>query len=261
MKQSTFLLTIILTSIALQMHAQQIKTQLVEYKDGETVMEGYLAYDESIKGNRPAVLVVHEWMGITDYIKQRCVQLAKMGYIAFAPDIYGKGNRPTNPQEAGAQAKKYKTDRKLMRQRVNAGLTCLQKQQNVDINKIAAIGYCFGGTAALELARSGANIAGVVSFHGGLDNPSPQDAKNIKAKVLICHGALDPNVPQEQVNAFLKEMNDAKTDYQFIAYSGAVHAFTNPNAGNDITKGAAYNEVADKRSWEAMKQFFNEVLK
>ncbi len=239
----------------------QIKTQTVEYKDGGTVLEGYLAFDESVKGKRPAVMVVHEWMGITDYTKRRCEELAKMGYVAFAPDIYGKGIRPKTPQEAGAQAGKYKNDRNLMRSRVNAGLSWLQKHENVDAKKIAAIGYCFGGTTVLELARSGAQIAGVVSFHGGLDNPKPEDAKNIKTKVLVCHGAIDPHVPQEQVNAFMKEMNDAKVDYQFIAYSGAVHAFTNPNAGNDISKGAAYNEVADKRSWEDMKQFFAEIFK
>ncbi|RYD72588.1 MAG: dienelactone hydrolase family protein, partial [Sphingobacteriales bacterium] len=231
MKKTILLLSIFMTSLIWKAQAQ-IKTQTIDYKDGETALEGYLAYDESVKGKRPAVLVVHEWMGITDYTKKRCEELAKMGYIAFAPDIYGKGIRPTNMKEAGAQAGKYKGDRNLMRSRVNAGLNWLQKQENVDTKKIAAIGYCFGGTTVLELARSGANILGVVSFHGGLDNPKPEDAKNIKAKVLVCHGAIDPNVPQEQVNAFMKEMNDAKVDYQFIAYSGAVHAFTNPAASH-----------------------------
>lgn len=261
MIRTSLILTIILAGINLQLHAQKIKTQLIEYKDGETVLEGYLVYDENLKGKQPAVMVVHEWMGITDYTKSRCEQLAKMGYVAFAADIYGKGNKPASREEAGKLSGKYKGDRKLMRSRVNAALNWMQQQSNINANKIAAIGYCFGGTAVLELARSGADVAAVVSFHGGLDNPNPEDAKKIKAKVLVCHGAIDPNVPQEQVNAFLKEMNDAKIDYQFIAYSGAVHAFTNPAAGNDISKGAAYNKQADERSWEHMKKFFEETVR
>ncbi|GAA4303428.1 dienelactone hydrolase family protein [Nibribacter koreensis] len=242
-------------------HAQKITTQLVEYKEGQTTLEGYLAYDPAQKGKRPAVLVVHEWTGLNDYTKKRCDQLAKMGYVAFAADIYGKGVRPASPEAAGAESGKYKNNIPLLRARVNAGLDHLRKMNNVDGKKIAAIGYCFGGTTVLELARSGADVAGVVSFHGGLGTPNPADAKNIKAKVLVAHGAIDPYISKAELDGFYKEMNDAKVDYQFIAYSDAVHAFTNPDAGNDNSKGAAYNAAADRRSWEAMKQFFAEIFK
>jgi dienelactone hydrolase len=176
-------------------------------------------------------------------------------------DIYGKGVRPKNGQEAGEQAGKFKSDRALLRARINAALDVLRKNEHVDPKRIAAIGYCFGGTTVLELARSGADIAGVVSFHGGLDTPTPADAKHIKCKVLALHGADDPYVPPAQVAAFEKEMTDAGVDWQLIKYSGAVHAFTNPEAGNDNSKGAAYNERADQRSWEAMKLFFAEIFR
>ncbi|WP_207432321.1 dienelactone hydrolase family protein [Sabulibacter ruber] len=261
MKKLSFAFVFILTVMAqLSAQAQQIKTQLVEYKEGNTTLEGYLAYDASKKGKLPGVLVVHEWNGLNDYTKQRCEQLAKMGYVAFAADIYGKGVRPKTPQESGAEAGKYKNNIPLLRQRVNAALAQLKKQPNVDASKTAAIGYCFGGTTVLELARSGADVAGVVSFHGGLGTPNPADASNIKAKVLVAHGAIDPFVPKAELDAFFKEMNDANVDYQFNAYSGAVHSFTNPGAGSDIKQGAAYNATADRRSWEAMKLFFNELF-
>jgi dienelactone hydrolase len=252
---AVFLATIITTTVS-----AAIKTQLVEYKDGETILEGYMAWDGSAKGKQPVVIVVHEWTGINDHTKKRCEQLAAMGYIAFAADIYGKGIRPQAPADAGKEAGKYKNNRPLMRQRINAALEHVKRIENADVKKIAAIGYCFGGTTALELARSGADVLGVVSFHGGLDNPSPQDAANIKGKVLVCHGAIDPHVPTEQVQTFQKEMNDAKVDYQFIAYSGAVHSFTNPNAGSDPSKGSAYNKEADTRSWEHMKIFLKELF-
>jgi len=163
-------------------------------------------------------------------------------------------------QEAGATAGKYKNDRPLLRQRVRAGLDQLLKVKNVDSSRVAAMGYCFGGTTVLELARSGADVKGVVSFHGGLGTPSPEDAKNIKAKVLALHGADDPNVPPPEVQAFQEEMRKAKVDWELVSYGGAVHSFTDWNAGNDNSRGAAYNEEADKRSWEAMKAFFQELF-
>ena len=149
----------------------------------------------------------------------------------------------------------------LLRARVNAALRTLRKEPHVDPERVAAIGYCFGGTTVLELARSGAEIAGVVSFHGGLDTPNPADAKSIRCKLLVLHGADDPNVPPSQVAAFESEMTTAGVDWQLIKYSGAVHAFTNPEAGHDNSKGAAYNERAAKRSWEAMKVFFAEIFR
>lgn len=233
----------------------------VEYKQADTVLEGLSVYDDALQGKRPAVLVVHQWKGLGDYEKKRAEMLARLGYNVFAVDIYGKGIRPQTPQEAGAEAGKYKNDRALLRARVRAGLDVLIGHELTDPKRVAAIGYCFGGTTVLELARSGADITGVVSFHGGLSTPNPSEAKNIKAKVLALHGADDPNVPPKEVAAFEEEMRQGGVDWQLVAYGGAVHAFTDWNAGNDNSKGAAYNERADRRSWEAMKQFFAEVLK
>ena len=214
-----------------------------------------------MEGKRPAVLVIHQWTGLTDYEKQRSRMLAELGYNVFAADIYGKGVRPV-PPAAGQEAGKYKGDRKLYRGRLNAGLAVLQKDERTDAAKIAAIGYCFGGTGALELARSGADIAGVVSFHGGLDTAEGLSAGKgeVKAKVLACHGADDPFVPAPQVQAFEQEMRDSGADWQLVAYGSAVHSFTQKMSGDDPSKGSAYNEKADKRSWEAMKGFFAEIF-
>lgn len=239
----------------------QIHTETVEYEHGDAVLEGYLAYDPAIKGKRPGVIVVHEWKGLGSYAKMRAEQLAGLGYVAFAADIYGKDAQPKTDEEAMVCVRKYKGDRQLLRARATAALDALRKDVHCDSKRIAAIGYCFGGTTVLELARSGADIAGVVSFHGALDTPNPADAKNIKCKILACHGADDPYVPAEQVAAFEKEMRDAGVDWELIKFGGAVHSFTVPEAGNDNSKGAAYNERADKRSWEAMKAFFTEIFK
>jgi len=238
-----------------------IQTKTVAYQQGEATLEGLVAYDDAIKGARPGVLVVHQWMGLTDYEKHRAKMLAQLGYVAFCADIYGKGVHPQTVAEAAALAGKYKSDRRLLRARVNAGLNALRRQPLVDPKRLAAIGYCFGGTTVLELARSGADVAGVVSFHGGLDSLAPADGKKIKCKVLALAGADDPFQKPEDLAAFEKEMRDAKVDWQINFYGGAVHAFTQPMAGNDNSKGAAYNERADKRSWEAMKQFFTEIFK
>ena len=259
MKKTAFTLSILFLFNAPAFAA--IKTQVVEYKQGDTLLEGYLAYDSSGPAKKPGILVVHEWTGLGAYAKKRAEMLAQLGFVAFAADIYGKGIRPTDPKEAGKISSAYKNDRALLRARATAGLKELEKQPNVDATKVAAIGYCFGGTTVLELARSGAPLQGIVSFHGGLDSPHPEDAKQIKAKVLILHGADDPHVPEAQVQAVENELKAAKVDWQLIKYSGAVHAFTNPDAGNDNSKGAAYNESADKRSWQAMKDFFGEILK
>jgi dienelactone hydrolase len=234
-----------------------LRQQTIDYTEGSTPLEGYLVYDASRTNvTSPTVIVVHEWMGLNDFSKRQADSLAALGYVAFAADIYGKGVRPTSPQEAGAQATIYRNDRALYRRRLNAALDFINTQPQVDRNKIAAIGYCFGGTGALELARSGANIMAAVSIHGGLSTPKPQDARNIKAKVLVQHGAEDPNVPPAEVQAFMDEMKSAGVDYQFQAFSNAVHAFTNPAAGNDKSKGAAYNPVAAKRAWDNMLLFF-----
>ncbi|PKK82960.1 MAG: dienelactone hydrolase [candidate division Zixibacteria bacterium HGW-Zixibacteria-1] len=238
----------------------EIVTKAVIYKHGDVELEGFLAWDNANNAKRPGMLVVHEWTGLNDYAKMRCRQLAEMGYVAFAADMYGKGIRPQTRDEAAAQASIYRGDRQLMRDRVTAGLNVLMNNELCDNSRIAAIGYCFGGGTVLELARSGAAIAGVVSFHGNLDTPDPSVAKNIKCKVLVCHGADDPYVPMEQITAFFDEMRAAGVDYQFIAYSGTVHAFTNPGSGDDPLTGAAYNAEADRRSWGHMKMFFGELF-
>ena len=240
----------------------KLVTKTVDYRQGDTVLEGYLAYDDAFKGKRPGVLVLHEWNGLGTYVKRRVEQLARLGYVAFGADIYGKGIRPATPEAAAREAAKYRgADRSLLRERGLAGLDELRKQPNVDAGRLAAIGYCFGGTAVLELARSGADLKGVVSFHGGLDTPNPADARNIRAKVLVFHGADDPHVPPPQVAAFQEEMRKGGVDWQMVFYGGAVHSFTNPDSGNDLSKGVAYNEKADRRSWEAMKLFLAEIFR
>jgi dienelactone hydrolase len=175
-------------------------------------------------------------------------------------DIYGQGIRPSNARDAGAEAGKYKKNRPLLRERVLAGLAELRRAPGVDPTKIAAMGYCFGGTTVIELARSGAEIAGVISFHGGLDSPTPADGANIKARVLALHGADDPFVPAADLQAFMEEMRQNKVDWQLVQYGGAVHSFTDWKLKESTMPGALYNERADKRSWEALKQFLAELF-
>jgi dienelactone hydrolase len=199
-------------------------------------------------------------MGPTDYERMRARRLAELGYVAFVADVYGKGVRPANAKEAGAIAGSFKADRTKLRSRVAAGLEALKSSGKADPTRLAAIGYCFGGTAVLELARSGADVAGVVSFHGGLDSPRPADGRNIRAKVLVLHGADDPFVPMADIAAFQRELRDARVDWQMVFYGGAVHSFTHADAGTDVSSGAAYDETADRRSWQAMMAFFGELF-
>ncbi len=233
----------------------------VSYQDGTIELEGYLAKPkDDAKVKRPAVLVFHDWMGVSADTKKRADQLAALGYVALAADVYGKGVRPASSDEARTVATRFKNDRALMRARGEAALKKLLAEPAVDATKVAAIGYCFGGTEALELGRAGAALVGIVSFHGGLSSPKPEDGKNIKARVLVLHGADDPFVKPDEVAAFQDEMRQAHVDWQFVAYGGAVHAFTVQGAGNDPSKGAAYDAKADARSWEEMRRFFGEVF-
>lgn len=232
----------------------------VTYTSGSALMESYYAqtvFRTAKKG--PAVLIVPNWLGLKEGDMKEADSFAKMGISALAVDVYGQGVRPKSTKEAGELAGKYKADRKLLRERITSALDYLKTQPFVDSSKIIVLGYCFGGTTALELARSGANIAGAVSFHGGLDSPTPADAANIKAKILVLHGNLDPFVPADEVSRFEKEMNDAKTDYQLIKYSGAVHSFTDVDAGSDMKTGAAYNPLVAARARQAFNQFFKEL--
>jgi dienelactone hydrolase len=253
-------LVLLLALFSIQAAEAKVVTRNVEYRSNGTVLEGYLAYDDAAKGKRPGVLVVHEWTGIVDYTRDRARQLAELGYVAFAADIYGKGIRPKPPEEAGKVATQYMSNRMLLRERAAAGLSELKKQPNVDSSRVAAIGYCFGGTTVLELARSGADLKGVGSFHGQLNTPNPADAKNIKAKVVVFHGAEDKLVPKKDIEAFEQEMRSAKVDFSFIEYANALHSFTNPyNRPPAGMPGVAeYNEVADRRSWAALLNYFHE---
>ena len=231
------------------------------YQDGPTKLAGYLARPAETKGKGPGVVVVHQWMGLSDHERRVSEDLAKLGYVALAADIYGEGVRPKSGGEAGKLAGTYKGDRALYRARIQAALNALKAQPGVDGSKLAVIGYCFGGTGALEAARAGMAVKGVVSFHGGLDVPAGYKPSPIATKVLVCHGSVDPFVPAKDVAAFHDEMKAAKADYVFIAYAGAVHAFTQKEAGNDPSKGAAYQEAAAVRSWRHMQDFFEEIFK
>jgi dienelactone hydrolase len=252
----TFLLCLLLAALlSPSVCRAELRAAALEYRDGDTVLEGYLAYDDAITGRRPGVLIVHEWKGLTSYEKSRADQLARLGYLALAADIYGKGVRPQTTADAAKVSAVYRDNRPLLRQRSRAALETLRRQELADPNRIAAIGYCFGGATVLELARSGADLSGVVSFHGGLDTPNPATPGSIKCKVLALTGGDDPSVPPDEVLAFEDEMRKAGADWQVNLYGGAVHGFTNPAAG------PAYNRQADLRSWQAMRAFFDEIFR
>lgn len=236
-----------------------IRTRAVEYKDGDVVLQGWAAWEDGFKDTRPGILVVHEWWGHGPYARKRAEQLAKLGYTAFALDMYGKGVLAKNHEEAGKLAGAFFGDREAMRKRALAGLEQLKKLPFIDANKLGAIGYCFGGTTVLELARAGTNLKGVASFHGNLTTPVPA-ADKPKASILVLHGADDASV-NPGVPGFIEEMRKSKADWQLVQYGGAVHSFTVPEAGTDTAKGMAYNKEADRRSWSAMREFFEEAFK
>jgi dienelactone hydrolase len=221
-------------------------------------LTGYFAWDAAAPGPRPGVLVVHQWRGVTDYERKRCDMLAELGYAAFACDVFSPemvGDLPEAGQKGMAA---MRSDLPLFRRRVGAGLDVLKAQPEVDAAQVAAIGYCFGGAGVLELARSGAELAGVVSFHGGLKSALPAAEGGIKCKVLICHGAYDPHIGPDQVQAVEEELRAAGADWQLIAYGGAYHSFTDWDANRPGQ--AEYNPVVDRRSWGAMRQFFAELF-
>jgi dienelactone hydrolase len=237
-----------------------VKTMTIDYEHGGVQLQGFLAYDDAKPGPRPAVLIAHDWTGHNDYARRRAVQLAELGYVGFALDMYGKGVLLKDPRQASEKAGGFKKDRELTRQRMNAALAVVRRQPMVDAKRVAVMGYCFGGLCALELARSGADVVGCVSFHGDLSSPHPEDAKNIKCRVLALHGADDPHVPPDQVAAFEDEMRKAGVDWELVAYGGAVHSFTNPAVGTDKSRGNAYDAKADARSWVELKTFLADVF-
>jgi dienelactone hydrolase len=251
-------LTVILLGVA-SSALGAIKTQTIEYKQGDTVLEGYLAYDDATSAKRPGVIVVHEWWGNNEYTHHRAEMLAQLGYAAFAIDMYGKGKVTTEAAKATEWSNAVKADMKTAMAWAQLGLDTFKAQPMVDATKIAAIGYCFGGGMVLHMARNNFPLLGVVSFHGDL-SPGAAPATKITPKILVCHGADDTFVPQTAVTAFIEEMKKAGANYEIVEYSGAVHAFTNPDAGKFNLPGIAYNKQANERSWKRMQDFFNEIF-
>ena len=234
--------------------------QTVEYRDGRTVLEGYLAYDDAVPGKRPAVMVVPEWNGLNDYAKKRADQLAGMGYVGFAVDMYGKGIHAETHEEAAKLSRVYFKDRKRMRRRAKAAYDFLLKQEWVDPARVAAIGYCFGGTTVLEMARAGWPLAGVASFHGFMGTSLPAEKDTVHAAIRVFHGDED-SFSDSDLEGFRREMRTAGADFSITILSGSVHRFTVPEAGSDKSTGMAYSPRADHESWQALLDFLKEIFK
>ena len=237
-----------------------VKTETITYKVGDKTFKGFLAYDDASKDKRPGILVVHEFWGLNDYARKRAEQLAGMGYVAFACDMYGDGKATEHPKEAAAMAGMARKNQKEWLARANAGVKVLRDHPLVEVNKIAAIGYCFGGSTVLTLANAGADIKAVVSFHGALPIPTEAEAKGVKAKILICHGSADPFIKEDTIQQMRSVYDKAGTDYEMILFGGAVHSFTVREVDSKKMDGARYNDAADRRSWAAMQALFHEVF-
>jgi dienelactone hydrolase len=236
-----------------------LQTSKIEYIDGNVLLEGYCAFDDSKSGKKPAVLIAHDWSGRNDFACQKAEQLAELGYVGFALDMYGNGMVANTVEEKKVLHQPFMADRMMLRKRVVAAFETLQKLEIVNQARIGAMGYCFGGTCVLDLARSGAELKGVVSFHGGLAAPEGMPSKKIHAKILALHGHDDPMVPPAVVTGFEDEMTQAQVDWQLYIYGHAMHGFTNPTQ-HDAKSGILYNNLADKRSWVSMREFFAEVF-
>jgi len=236
-----------------------IVSNTIGYLDGDVLLEAYFAFDDAITERRPAVLISHAWGGRDDFVAEKANKLAELGYVGFALDMYGKGVRGNSPEQNSKLMQPFMADRGLLQKRIKAALYAVRLLPWVDDSKIAAMGFCFGGLCVLDLARAGADLKGVVSFHGLLGAPDNLETNAIKAKVLALHGHDDPMGPVEQVLAFEQEMTKAGADWQLHTYGHTMHAFTNPKA-NDPAFGTVYQANADKRSWLAMKNFLAEVF-
>jgi dienelactone hydrolase len=234
-----------------------IHSQFVEYKDGEVQLTGMLVLDTALEERRPGILVIHGGAGLDDHAKGRARQFAELGFVVLACDMYGNGVAG-NRERIVARLMEFRSDREKLCQRARAGLEVLASQPQVDLRRIAAVGYCFGGMTGLELARSGTELAGVVSVHGSLDTSRTAQVGSVRTKILVCHGALDPHVPMTQVEAFAQEMNGARADWQLIAYGGAMHGFTHQSG--PYSAGVAYDAQADSRSATAIRSFFVELF-
>lgn len=241
-----------------------IEGKTVEYSAKGVVMKGYFAYDKNIKGKRPGVLVVHEWWGLNDYARKRARMLAELGYAALAVDMYGEGKQAGHPDDAGKFSSELMKNFDTAKDRFIAAMEFLKAQPVVDSTNIAAIGYCFGGGIVLNMARQGLDLKGVASFHGSLTAVTPAQRGSAKAKILVLHGADDQFITKEQIEAFKNEMKNAGADFRFIAYPGALHSFTNPEAdeyGKKFHIPVAYNAEADEKSWNELKKFLKQIFK
>jgi dienelactone hydrolase len=241
----------------------ELVTKEVAYEGGGVKMKGYLAYDGALEGKRPGVLVVHEWWGHNDYARKRADMLAELGYVALAVDMYGEGKTADHPQDAGLFSSAVMENLDVAQARFLAAMDFLKTQDQTDANKIGAVGYCFGGGVVLHMARFGVDLDGVASFHGSLGTAKPAEFGDVKAMVLVCHGAEDQFVSEEQVQRFKQEMNSADARMRFVSYPGALHGFTNPVAdlmGEKFGIPIGYNKDADKNSWEEMKVFFEKAF-
>jgi dienelactone hydrolase len=237
-----------------------VQTKKVNYNVGDQQFIGYLAWDDAVTGKRPGVLVLHEWWGLNDYARSRTEQLAKLGYVAFAGDMYGEGKSTEHPKEAMEMATHVRQNLPEWQKRATAALDVLKQQPQCDSNKLAAIGYCFGGSTALVLAYSGADLAAVTTFHAALPAPTEEQARAIKASIVVCHGALDSFITDETIHNFRKALDDANVDYEMDIYAGAKHSFTVPTADRHGNPGMSYNKKADERSWGRMRRLFREKL-
>lgn len=259
--------TIFTFFLILAMNAEALatlQTKEINYTAGGTVMNGYLVYDNAVTGKRPGILVVHEWWGHNPYARKRAEMLAELGYTALAVDMYGGGKTAAHPEDAGKFSGEIRNNMDLGTLRFKAAMELLQDEPTVDRDKIAAIGYCFGGAVVLEMARAGLDLDGVASFHGSLSTPKPAKQGAVKAQILILHGEDDLFVKPEEIEAFKQEMDTAEVNYRFISYPGAKHSFTNPEAdkfGKEFSIPLAYNRDADEKSWQAMQKFFIEIFR
>jgi dienelactone hydrolase len=237
-----------------------VQTQVVEYTHAGTTHKGFLAYDDAASGKRPGVLVVHEWWGLNEDAMNRAKMLAELGYVAFCADMYGNGKVVDHPKDASQMAGQVRQNVQAWRAKAQAALDTLKQQPNVDSDRLAAIGYCFGGSTVLQLAYTGADLKAVVAFHAGLPIPTPEEAKAIKGRILICHGADDTFIPAETIQKFKAALDAAGVKYQFESYPGAKHSFTVKDIDEKMVPGLAYHPEADRKSWEHMRALFKETL-
>ncbi len=237
-----------------------LKTEAVDYRDGEATLRGYMVWDDAVQGKRPGVIVVHEWWGLNDYARRRADMLAKLGYVAFAVDMYGKNRVTEHGKQAGEWKRQITANVAQWRKRALLGLEILRRHELVDPARTAAIGYCFGGATVMQMAYTGAPLKGVVSFHGSLPVAAVDQIPDLKAKILVAHGNADSFVPAARITHFKDALEKAGADWEMVVYGGAKHGFTNPGADRYGITGLAYNETADRRSWHRMQVFLDEIF-